>query len=119
MFVEEQNYEWRALLMKLTALAIISLGACLGLAYAGAPEGKAAYTAKCQGCHGVNGEGKAAIAKMFNVTMPALGSKEVQAKSDADLKKIIAEGKGKMKPVGGLDEKQVADVVAFVRTLKE
>jgi len=31
-------------------------------AYAGAPEGKTVYTAKCQGCHGANGEGKAAIA---------------------------------------------------------
>jgi hypothetical protein len=56
---------------------------------------------------------------MFSVTLPALGSKEVQGKSDADLKKVITEGHGKMKPVSGLDEKQVADVVAFVRTLKE
>ena len=56
---------------------------------------------------------------MFNVTMPVLASKEVQAKSDADLKKVITDGHGKMKPVGGLEDKQVADVVAFIRTLKE
>jgi len=105
--------------MRTTLLATISLAASLGLAYAGAPEGKTVYVAKCQGCHGTNGEGKAAIAKMFNVTIPTLGSKEVQAKTDADLKKVITEGHGKMKPVSGLDDKQVADVVAFVRTLKE
>jgi hypothetical protein len=51
--------------------------------------------------------------------MHPLGSKDVQSKSDAELKKIITEGNGKMKPVGGLDDKQVADVIAFVRTLKE
>ena len=105
--------------MRTTLLATISLAASLGLAYAGAPEGKTVYVAKCQGCHGANGEGIAAIAKMFNVTIPALGSKEIQAKTDADLKKVITEGHGKMKPVSGLDDKQVADVVAFVRTLKE
>ena len=105
--------------MRTALLATIPLAASLGLAYAGAPEGKTIFVAKCQGCHGANGEGKAAIAKMFKVTMLALGSKEIQAKSDADLKKVITEGHGKMKPVGGLDDKQVADVIAFVRTLKE
>ena len=105
--------------MKLFTIATLSLTVCLGFAYAGAPDGKPIFAAKCQACHGANGEGKASIAKMFNVTMPALGSKEIQVKSDADLKKTITEGHGKMKPVGGLDEKQVADVVAFVRTLKD
>ena len=105
--------------MKMTLMAVVTVGAFLGAAYAGAPEGKAVFTAKCQACHGANGEGKAAIAKMFNVTMHPLGSKETQAKSDADLKKIITEGNGKMKPIAGLDDKQVSDVISFVRTLKE
>jgi len=105
--------------MKTLLLTTISLAACLGFANAGAPDGKPVYVAKCQVCHGANGEGKAAIGKMFNVTMPVLASKEVQAKSDADLKKVITDGHGKMKPVGGLEDKQVADVVAFLRTLKE
>ena len=77
------------------------------------------YTAKCQTCHGPNGEGKAAIEKMFNVTMPKLGSSEVQGLSDADLKKVILTGKGKMKPVAGITEKQADDIVAHVRTLKQ
>ncbi|HYL77219.1 MAG TPA: cytochrome c [Bryobacteraceae bacterium] len=105
--------------MKATALLIASLAASVGLLIAGAPEGKPIFTAKCQGCHGPNGEGKAAIAKMFNVTMHPLGSKEIQSKPDAEFKKIIAEGHGKMKPVGGLDAQQTSDVIAYVRTLKE
>jgi mono/diheme cytochrome c family protein len=105
--------------MKTITIATLSLIASVGLAHAGAAEGKELYTAKCVACHGANGEGKAAIAKMFNVTQKPLGSKEVQAKSDADLKKVILEGQGKMKPVTGVTPKQADDIVAYVRTLKQ
>ena|ERR1035437_2460399 len=104
--------------MKTIVIGTISLIAFTGLAIAGAPEGKELYTAKCVACHGANGEGKPNIAKMYSVTQRALGSKEVQAKSDADLKKVILTGQGKMKPVSGVTEKQADDVVAFLRTLK-
>jgi mono/diheme cytochrome c family protein len=105
--------------MKTIVIATLSWIVSAGLLYAGAPEGKELFTAKCQACHGANGEGKAAIAKMFNVTMPQLASKEVQAKSDAELKKVILSGQGKMKPVAGVTEKQAGDIVAFLRTLKQ
>ena len=88
-------------------------------AMAGSAEGKAVFAGKCQGCHGPDGEGKAAVAKMMKVTMLPLGSKEVQAKSDADLKKVVTAGQGKMKAIAGLSDAQVGDVVAFVRTLKK
>ena len=99
-------------------LAIVFIAVC-GVAWAGAPEGKAVFEAKCAPCHGANGEGKAAIAKMYKVEMHPLGSKEIQAKSDADIKAVINGGHGKMKPVTGLSDKQIGDVIAFVRTLKE
>ena len=104
--------------MKHTIIATFALVVSAGLSWAGAPEGKEIYTAKCAPCHGANGEGKAAIAKMYNVTQAPLASKEVQAKSDDQLKQVILKGQGKMKPVAGVTEKQAADVVAFVRTLK-
>jgi mono/diheme cytochrome c family protein len=104
--------------MKNTIIATLALVVSAGLSWAGAPEGKEIYTAKCAPCHGANGEGKAAIAKMYNVTQAPLASKEVQAKSDDQLKQVILKGQGKMKPVAGITEKQAADVVAFVRTLK-
>jgi mono/diheme cytochrome c family protein len=102
-------------MMKTIAFAFFA--AC-GLALAGAPEGKAVFTAKCQPCHGPNGEGKPAIAKMYQVEMHPFASKEVQAKTDADFKKTITTGQGKMKPVAGLSDKQIEDVIAFVRTIK-
>ena len=84
-----------------------------------ATAGKAVYEKRCVTCHAAGGEGKEAIAKMFKVEMHPLGSKEVQALSDADLRKGITEGKGKMVAVKGLSDKEVADLVAFVRTLKK
>ena len=42
----------------------------------------------------------------------------MQGKSDADLKKVVTVGYEKMKPVKGLADKDVANVIAFVRTLK-
>ena len=79
--------------------------------------GKDLYAKKCASCHGAAGEGKEAIAKMFQVEMKPLSGKDVQAKSDADLKKIMLEGTGKMKPVKDLDAKSADDVVAYLRTL--
>ncbi len=99
-------------------IAIVFVAAC-GLGFAGAPEGKAVFEAKCQPCHGASGEGKAAIAKMFKVEMHPLGSKEVQSKTDAEFKKIITMGNGKMKPVSGVSGKQMDDLIAYVRTLKQ
>lgn len=81
--------------------------------------GKEMYAKKCASCHGAVGEGKDSIAKMLKVEMKPLNSKEVQAESDAQLKKAIVEGTGKMKPVAGVDAKAADDVVAFVRTLKK
>ena len=104
--------------MKNTIIATLAIVAIASLSWAGAPEGKELYTTKCAACHGANGEGKAAIAKMYNVSQAPLASKEVQAKTDDQLKAVILKGQGKMKPVAGVTDKQAADVVAFLRTLK-
>ncbi len=49
----------------------------------------------------------------------ALGSADVQATSDADIKAVIANGKGKMKPVASVTGASVDNVVAYVRSLKK
>jgi hypothetical protein len=55
---------------------------------------------------------------MLKVEMRHLGSKEVQAKPDAKLRKESVEGVGKMKGAA-LAEAEAQNVVAFLRTLKE
>ncbi|HTY64721.1 MAG TPA: cytochrome c [Acidobacteriota bacterium] len=82
-----------------------------------AAKGKTLFS-RCSICHGAAGEGNQAIGKAYGVTMPVLGSKEIQALDDAALKKIVAEGKGKMQPVK-LSDAEMDDIIAFVRTLKK
>src|SRR5438128_1503828 len=97
------------------ALIVLTTGAVFAAGDAAA--GKELFAKKCASCHGAGGEGKDAIAKMMKVELKPLASKEVQAKSDADLVKVITTGTGKMKPVADLKEKDAQDVVAFLRTL--
>ena len=97
----------------LTAVLLYTLPATA----ADTAAGKDLFSKKCANCHGAAGEGKDAIAKMFQVEMKPLASKEVQAKSDDDLKKVILEGSGKMKPVKDVDAKNADDIVAYMRTL--
>lgn len=82
-----------------------------------AKNGKMVFDQHCKMCHGEHGEGNPSIAKMMHVKMLPLGSKQVQAKSNAQLKKDITEGYKKMSPIRGLSSKQVEDVIAYVREL--
>jgi mono/diheme cytochrome c family protein len=77
-------------------------------------DGAAVFTAKCKNCHGADGSGNPAIAKMMNVTMKPLG-----AQTDAEVKTAVTAGVGKMKPVAGLAAADVDNVIAYVHTLKK
>jgi cytochrome c553 len=105
--------------MKLQLISL-SLFAALASSAFGADlaAGKTAYDAACKKCHGADGTPNPAIVKMMKVEMKHLGSKDVQAKSDAVLKKETIEGVGKMKGIPAA-EKDVANILAFVRTLKQ
>lgn len=107
----------RRILFALSLGVIVTCTATV-LAAGDAKAGKEVFTRKCATCHGQQGEGKEAIAKMLKVEIKHLGSPEVQARSDDQIRKIILEGDGKMKPVKDMDAKSIEDVTAFVRTLK-
>ena len=81
--------------------------------------GQATYEKACKSCHGVDGTHNPAYAKGAKVEMRDLGAPEVQAQSDAQLAKAITAGSGKMKPVASVTGDSVANVVAFMRTLKK
>ena len=84
-----------------------------------AAAGKAVYQKKCATCHELSGAPKAAIAKMLKVEMRDLSSKEVQAKSDDELARIITQGTGKMVPVTGLSDAELQNLIAYLRSLQK
>src|SRR5215470_6954257 len=86
---------------------------------ADAAAGAQLYQTKCRTCHGKDGEGNAAMAKAQKVEIKPLGSADVQKKSDADLKKNITDGTGKMKGIAGLAPADVDNIVAHMRTMKK
>lgn len=69
---------------------------------AAAADGAAVYAAKCKACHGAAGEGT------------KMAPDAIKGKDSA---KVIAEGKGKMKPVK-LEKAEADAVSAFVKGLK-
>lgn len=102
----------------ITTLSLIGISAVAGMA-ADAKAGQAVYDKACKSCHGADGTPNAAIAKMLKVEMRDLKSTEVQAGSDADIKKVITDGQGKMKPVKTVTGADADSVVAYIRTLKK
>ena len=103
-----------------TILAIlISLAPPAAFAAGNADAGKEAFEKRCSICHGKAGAGDGPASKAFKGAIPDLSSKEVQALSDADIAKVINEGKGKMQPVKDLSKSDVANLTAFIRTLKK
>jgi SH3 domain-containing YSC84-like protein 1 len=104
--------------MKMAVLAVFLVSGGIAWAQQGdVKAGQASYAKACVTCHAPDGAPKDAIAKMLKVEMPHLGATEVQAKTDAELRKYIVEGVGKMRPVKSLTAVQVGDVIAYVRSL--
>lgn len=107
----------RLLLVALVGSLVFGLPLILAAGGGDAKAGKAVYAKRCASCHGPNGEGNPGIAKAMKVELRDLGSKEVQAKSDEELRKESIDGVGKMKPVKGLTDEEVKNMMAFLRSL--
>ena len=104
-----------AVLVSLLVLIVVS-----GPVFAqDAAAGKAVYAKKCQACHAADGNGNPAMATALKVEFKPLSSDEVQKMSDADLKKVVTAGMGKMKAVAGLMPADVDGIVAYLRTFKK
>ncbi len=99
-------------------LIVLSLAAASSTQAADIAAGKAAYDKSCKSCHGADGTANAAVAKMMKVDIKDLKSPDVQAASDDDLKKVITDGKGKMKAMPAAAG-SAADIVAYIRTWKK
>lgn len=81
--------------------------------------GQMVFNTSCKSCHGTDGTPNPAIAKMMKVEMKDLKSPEVQSKSDADLKKVITDGQGRMRPITSVTGAAADNVIAYMRSLKK
>jgi len=82
-----------------------------------ADDAAAIYKGKCAMCHGPDGAGQTPTGKTMKVR--DLRSADVQKMSDADLTKIISDGKGKMPAYKGkVSPADIAALVGFIRKLK-
>lgn len=102
----------------MTVLALACWSSDAGLA-ADTKAGHAIYDKSCKSCHGADGTPNPAIAKMMKADMKDLKSPDVQAMSNDELKKVISDGKGKMKPVGTVTGGDADNVIAYIRSLKK
>jgi high-affinity iron transporter len=86
------------------------------------PEaGKKIYLESCQSCHGPTGKGDSDMAAYLTPPPADLTAKATQSKTDAQLRKIILEGRpgtAMSSYDGAFDEAQLADLLAYIRSLK-
>jgi len=88
-----------------------------------AADGKANFATLCAKCHGADGKGDTKMGQRLGIK--DLTDAKVQAAfKDADAFKALKEGmtrddKTLMKPVEGLSDAELNDLVAYVRTLKQ
>src|SRR5689334_653750 len=105
-----KTYGWISAIFMAALFAPAAMAADLG--------GKAAYEKQCASCHGSDGKGNPAMAKVFGEKQLNIATKEVADKKDEDIIKVMIEGKGKMpasgKSLSPADQKAVA---SFVRSL--
>ena len=121
-FVPEYRFSDAATFRKSTtslgASIVVILLALLLSTPARADFGADTYKAKCAACHGAKGLGDTMLGR--NLKIPALGSTEVQTKSDDELITIISKGKKRMPPFDRkLSKEEIRDVLKFVRALKK
>lgn len=106
----------------LVALALALMMAWAGPASAGDVDGgKAIYKKNCAMCHGPEGAGDGAMGKMLKPPPPSFADAERMAsRADEELITRIKEGKSPMPAYGSrLNDDQIQDVLAYIRSLSE
>ena len=107
----------RALLI--AAAAVAALFTWSSATTAGeAKAGKAQYDKLCASCHGADGKGNPAMAKVMGEKGLNLTTNEVKSAKDEELLKVTVEGRGKMPASGkNLSKSEQKEVVEYVRAL--
>jgi len=99
------------------ACAGLSIASCALAGNSGnTAQGKATFQERCSVCHGADASGHTPVAQALG-TIPDYRSKAVQDLTDAQIRTVITEGKGKMPAAKGLSQTEIANLIAFIRSL--
>ena len=98
------------------SLLMLTVAVSLAGTLAFADSGEATYKTKCATCHGSAGTPNPGIAKALGVK--PVSDPSIKALTAAEITTVVKNGKGKMKPVAGLTDAQVKDVVTYFKSLK-
>ncbi len=99
----------------ITLSVLLTIALAAGAVAQNAPA-KELFASKCAMCHGPDGSAQTTMAK--NLKIRDFHSADVQKQSDADLKTVIAKGKGKMPAFEGkLTGEQIDQLVGYVREI--
>ena len=97
----------------LSAILLITIS---NLAWAEGSPGAAIFKTKCVLCHGADGTGNTPLGKQLQAAN--LRSKDVQQKTDAELRKVIHDGQTNMPAFGDqLSDEEITQVLKYVRSL--
>ena len=109
-------------MVRTTVIALLEIGLLLLLSIGASGQAEELYKAQCSACHGADGSASTPAGKRIGAT--DLRSQPVQSLSDEELFKTIAHGVGhKQYPHAfasrGLTQKQIADLVAYIRKMSK
>src|SRR5690348_3280809 len=95
--------------------AVLAATFALAGAMSFAQSGEAVYKSHCQSCHGAAGVPNPGIAKILGVK-PA-SDPSMKNLSEAQMIAAVKNGKGKMKPVAGVNDAEIKSAVEYFRML--
>lgn len=108
----------QAVLTLVPALLMLALSAPAA-ASGDAAKGKGLYARKCQSCHAADGSGSPAMQKKHGDEWKAHGSDAVQGMTDEELTQAFRQPAIHKGIAASLSDGDLADLVAFIRTLKK
>ncbi len=106
----------------IVAVALLTFGSSVWAAsvVGSSDMGKKLYLESCQHCHNTAGDGKSEMGAYLTPPPADLTSGKTQSKADAELRKVIVEGRAGTAMTGYAmyDEQQLAHILAYIRSLK-